>query len=111
MKHLDVRHLWLQDLIEKENLSVKKISCEVNCSYMLTHAPSSADLLKFLPTIGIFPFECSEVATTLVKTALALKPSNGAKLAAAILVAMAAGTEAAEDCGSGEVLRAASAAK
>ncbi len=34
----------------------------------------------------------------LVKTAVALKPSSGAKLAAALLLAMAAGTKAAEDC-------------
>ncbi len=52
MKHLDVRRMWLRETREKGAFSVKKISREVNIGDMLRHAPSAADLQKFLITDG-----------------------------------------------------------
>ena len=45
MKHLDVRHCWLQEKLEKGNFKVKGVD-------MLTHSPSAEELRKFLPMIG-----------------------------------------------------------
>ena len=94
MKHLDVRHMWLQELMSQGAYSARKIPREINPSDMLTHTPTAADLLKFLPMIGIFPFACSTGAATLVKTALVLRPASGPKIAAAILMAMPTGSKA-----------------
>ena len=89
MKHLDVRHMWLQDMLEKGAYSVKKISREVNPSDMMTHPPSSQELEKFLPMIGIYPFACSEGGMSIVKTALASNPRNNMKIASLVLASVA----------------------
>ena len=39
MKHPDVRHCWLQEELEKENLKVKRVDRKLNESDMLTHSP------------------------------------------------------------------------
>ena len=50
MKHLDVRHFWLQE--ELRNYKMKRIDRKFNASDMLTHSPSAEELRKFLPMIG-----------------------------------------------------------
>ena len=52
MKHLDVRHCWLQEELEKSNFKVKRVDRKFNASDMLTHSPSVEELRKFLPMIG-----------------------------------------------------------
>ena len=52
MKHLDVRHCWLQEELEKGNFKVKRVDRKFNASDMLTHSPSAEELRKFLPVIG-----------------------------------------------------------
>ena len=52
MKHLDVRHCWLQEELEKGNFKVKRVDRKFNASDMLTHSPSAEELRKFLPMIG-----------------------------------------------------------
>ena len=41
MKHLDVRHCWLQEELEKGNFKVKRVDRKFNASDMLTHSPSA----------------------------------------------------------------------
>ena len=43
MKHLDVRHCWLQEELEKGNFKVKRVDRKFNASDMLTHSPSAED--------------------------------------------------------------------
>ena len=60
MKHLDVRHCWLQEELEKGNFKVKRVDRKFNASNMLTHNPSAEDLLKFLPMIGCHTMTCEQ---------------------------------------------------
>ena len=39
MKHLDVRHCWLQEELEKGNFKVKRVDRKLNACDMLTHSP------------------------------------------------------------------------
>ena len=59
MKHLDVKHMWLQELSGKGIFVTKKIPRTENFSDMLTHIPSAVEFKKFLPLIGMFPLEFS----------------------------------------------------
>ena len=93
MKHLDVRYCWLQAQLAKGSYVMKKLPRELNPSDMLTHAPSAAELAKFLPMIGRFPQETSKGPMELVKAALVTRPASGVKLAAALLACMAAGAD------------------
>ena len=52
MKHLDVRHSWLQEELERGNFKVKRVDRKFNASDMLTHSSSAEELRKFLPMIG-----------------------------------------------------------
>ena len=52
MKHLDVRHCWLQEELEKGNFKVKRVDKKFNASDMLTHSPCAEELRKLLPMIG-----------------------------------------------------------
>ena len=52
MKHLDVRHCWLQEELEKGSFKVRRVDRKFNASDMLTHSPSAEELRKFLPKIG-----------------------------------------------------------
>ena len=46
MKHLDVRHCWLQEELQSGNHSVKRVDRKFNASDMLTHSPSAEKLQK-----------------------------------------------------------------
>ena len=48
MKHLDVRHCWLQEELQKGNFKVKRVDRKFNASDMLIHNPSAEELRKFL---------------------------------------------------------------
>ena len=52
MKHLDVRHCWLQEELEKGNFKVKRVDRKFNASDMLTHSSSAEELRKFFSMIG-----------------------------------------------------------
>jgi len=57
IKRLDVRHLWLQELVEKQLVRVQKIPRLSNAADMMTHPPSAKELASFCPMVGLFPVE------------------------------------------------------
>ena len=52
MKHLDVRHCWLQEELQSGSHSVKRVDRKFNAGEMLTHSPSVEEFRKLLPMIG-----------------------------------------------------------
>jgi hypothetical protein len=60
IKHLAVRHLWLQELVEKSLVRVQKIPRDVNVADMMTHPPSAKELSVFCPLVGLFPVDFME---------------------------------------------------
>ena len=53
MKHLDVRALWMQDLVAAGGLSTRKIDRLLNLSDPLTHSPTAMELEVFREGIGM----------------------------------------------------------
>ena len=74
MKHLDVRHCWLQAELAAKVFRVKRVDRSENASDALTHAPSKLELEKFLPNLGLFPLRCAEGSYKLMRTLLKEKP-------------------------------------
>ena len=70
MKHLDVRHCWLQEELEKGNFKVKRDDRKLNANDMLTHSPSAEELRKFLPMIGCHTMTANRENYNAVKTIL-----------------------------------------
>jgi hypothetical protein len=60
MKHLDVRALWMQDLVAAGGLSTKKIDRLLNLSDPLTHSPTALELEVFREGIGMRNFTHDE---------------------------------------------------
>ena len=52
VKHLDVKHCWLQEELEKSNFEVKRVDKKLNASDTLTHSPSAEELRKLLHMKG-----------------------------------------------------------
>ena len=52
LKHLDVRHCWLQEELRNGNYKVERVDRKFNASDMLTQSPSAEELWKFLLMIG-----------------------------------------------------------
>ena len=75
MKHLDVRHCWLQEELEKGNSKVKRVDRKFNASDMLTHSPSAEELRKFLPMIGCHTMTVNRENYNAVKTMLKAMPA------------------------------------
>ena len=75
MKHLDVRHCWLQEELEKGNFKVKRVDRKFNASDMLTHSPSAEGLRKFLPMIGCHTMIVNREIYNAVKTMLKSMPA------------------------------------
>ena len=75
MKHLDVRHCWLQEELEKRNFKVKRVDRKFNASDMLTHRPSAEELRKFLPMIGCHTMTVNRENYNAVKTTLKAMPA------------------------------------
>ena len=90
MKHLDVRHCWLQSQLEAGVFKVKRVDRIRNASDMLTHAPSSDELKRFLPMVGLFPLQCAAGSFKMLKTALKQGRSDH-KIACAILASIVTG--------------------
>ena len=88
MKHLEVRHLWLQDQLAKGAYTCRKIARSENPSDMLTHPPSAAEIVKFREKLGMYPMECSLGAGTLVKNILKDKPEKAAQVASILIQSM-----------------------
>ena len=59
MKHLELRHLWLQDLRERGIYSVRKVPRLENEADVLTHSPSAAELLLHRSKLGLYPLCCA----------------------------------------------------
>ena len=75
MKHLDVRHCWLQEELEKGNFKVKRVDRKFNASDMLTHSPSAEEFRKFLPMIGGHTMTVNRENYNAVKTMLKAMPA------------------------------------
>ena len=75
MKHLDVRHCWLQEELEKGNFKVKRVGRKFNAIDMLTHSPSAEELRKFLPMIGCHTMTVNRDNYNAVKTMLKSMPA------------------------------------
>ena len=75
MKHLDVRHCWLQEELEKGNFKVKRVDRKFNASDMITHSPSAKELRKFLPMIGCHTMIVNRENYNAVKTMLKSMPA------------------------------------
>ena len=60
MKHLDVRALWMQDLVAAGGLSTKKIDRLLNLSDPLTHSPTALELEVFHEGVGMKNFNSEE---------------------------------------------------
>ena len=52
MKHLEVKHLWVQDLVLQKRLSVQWVPRSQNPSDMLTHPVSASDLKRHVNSLG-----------------------------------------------------------
>ena len=74
MKHLDVRHCWLQEELEKGNFKVKRVDRKFNASDMLTHSTSAEELRKF-PMIGCHSMTVNREKYNAVKTMLKALPA------------------------------------
>ena len=70
MKHLDVRHCWLQEELEKGNFNVKRVDPKFNASDMFIHGPYAEELRKFLPMIGCHTMTVKRENYYAVKTML-----------------------------------------
>ena len=53
MKHIEVQHLWLQQMNAKGRLEVLKIKREENVADMFTHSWSAAEGKKFHEKLGV----------------------------------------------------------
>jgi len=53
VKHLEVRQLWVQDLVGEKVVRIQKVPREYNCSDCLTHHWSAVDGLKHFQNIGL----------------------------------------------------------
>ena len=70
MKHLNVRHCWLQVEMAQRALKVRRVERSENASNVLTHAPSADSLRRFFPSLGLFPLQCAEGSFRMLTTAL-----------------------------------------
>ena len=75
MKHLDVRHCWLEEELEKGNCEVKRVDTKFNASDMLTRSPAAEELRKFFPTIGCHTMTANREYYNAVKTMLKAMPA------------------------------------
>ena len=91
LKHLDVRYMWVQEQLSRGAYALKKIPRAENPADVLTHSPSSQELEKFKPMMGLFPMECSKGAVEMTRAVLRQQPSFAPKLAALIFAAAAKG--------------------
>ena len=76
MKHLDVKHCWLQEELEKRNFKMKRVDRKFNASDMLTHNPSAEELRKFLPMIGCHMMTVNRENYNAIKTMLKSMPAR-----------------------------------
>ena len=76
MKHMGVRHCWLQEELEKGNFKSETcVDRKFNASDMLTHSPSAEELRKFLPMIGCHTMTVNRENYNAVKTMLKSMPT------------------------------------
>jgi hypothetical protein len=53
VKHLETRQLWVQELVARKDVDVKKIPREFNSSDCLTHHWSAVDGAKHFHNVGL----------------------------------------------------------
>ena len=91
MKHLDIRHMWLQDECAEGRFVPKKVPRSENPSDMLTKTPSADELSKFAQKIGLFPLKVLIDPSGLVGTVMTKASSVGKCAIAAALLCPAKG--------------------
>jgi hypothetical protein len=77
LKHLEIKQLWIQDLVAKGVVVVRKVPRDINPSDLLTHAPSAPDLQKFMVRIGLI--DVSIAKDPLKQVTLSLMPKGNSK--------------------------------
>ena len=75
VKHLDVKHCWLQEELEKRNFEVRWVDKKLNASDMLIHSHSAEELRKFLPMEGCRTMSANRENNNAVKTMLKALPA------------------------------------
>ena len=84
MKHLNIRHCWIQEKLQSGNNSVKRVDRKFNASDMLTQSPFAEELRKFLPMIGCHTMTVKKENFNAVETMLKATPA--AKVTAFIAI-------------------------
>ena len=78
MKHIEVKHLWIQQAVHEKRFTCHKIARSVNCADLLTHPWTKADGTKHLGRMNV---KEAEVATKKeVKMIAGLWRSEGRQL-------------------------------
>ena len=54
LRHVSVAHLWLQDLVQKKEVEVRKISGERNPADILTKPKYLKEMIPLLKKVGVF---------------------------------------------------------
>ena len=85
MKHLSVRYMRLQNQLDRGIYSMVKIPRSENPGDMFTHAPSAAEIQKFLEQIGTYPMVYAKDVFEVVKAALVKKPNVGPSIAGILM--------------------------
>ena len=80
MKHLDVRLCWLQVHQKKGLFICSKVPRTDNPADMCTHPSTAAELAKFLPMIGFYPYACRADPATILQNILRSRPQDGPKI-------------------------------
>ena len=102
MKHLDIRALWLQDAVNNNLATVRKIPRSENVADLLAHPPSATELEEFGPRIGLHMLTDDQYRKMTHKQsetykAPTKKPTAGAWTTRGLLGAIMATTVAAAD--------------
>ena len=94
MKHLDVRHCWLQAELKAGGYSCKRVDRSANAADVLTKPPSAAELQNFKASLGLYPLAVARGAFSLVKSLLKSTPQ--VQVSAALLALMPRGAAGVE---------------
>ena len=54
MKHLEVKQLWVQEVVHRKRLKIDKVPRSLNPSDLMTHNWTQADAINHLTALGVF---------------------------------------------------------
>ncbi len=88
VKHIDLKMMFIQELIAKKFVEVKKIGTLANCADLLTKAVDESTLTRLLWDVGVSKFDSSEVAALVKHSEKRTTPHVRRHLSAFVAVAM-----------------------